>query len=108
MTDLPPGERLAKLRALEEWLAWQLESTRRKIADLERQVRAVDGYVTEAERRDGKPVGVTIHAAGCPEISEPVTTLDATQAQYALLKDRGFNSPCEHCRPDKVLGITKD
>jgi hypothetical protein len=38
MNDLPPVERLAKLRALEEWLDWQLNSTRVKIRTLEVQV----------------------------------------------------------------------
>ena len=108
MTDLPPVERLAKLRALEEWLDWQLRDTRRKIEAVEQQVRAVSGYITEQERRAGQAVGVTIHAADCPKIQQPVTTLDATKAHYALLNDPGFNHPCQHCRPDKTLGIVKD
>lgn len=108
MPDLSPSERLAKLRAVEAWLDWQLRDTRRRIADLEQQARAVDGYITEAERHAGKPVGVTIHAADCTHIQQPAATLDATRAQYALLKDGGFNHPCQHCRPDKTLGLVKE
>ncbi|MEV2211325.1 DUF6233 domain-containing protein [Streptomyces sp. NPDC050997] len=74
---------------------------------VEQQARTTGGYVTEQERKAGPAVGVTIHAADCPKISRPVTTLDATKAQYALIKDRGFHHPCQHCRPDKTLGIVK-
>jgi hypothetical protein len=108
MTELSSVERLAKLRALEEWLTWQLQHTRRKIGDLEWRVRATDGYVSERERRAGRPTGTTIHVADCARIDHPVATLDATKAQFALVKDGGFHHPCEHCRPDKALGITKD
>ncbi|MFF1574847.1 DUF6233 domain-containing protein, partial [Leifsonia sp. NPDC058292] len=38
MSDLSPSERLAKLAALEEWLAWQLGDTRRKIRETEQAV----------------------------------------------------------------------
>lgn len=108
MSELSPVERLAKLRTLKEWLAWQLRDTERKIGELEAQVRAVTGYVTEQERRAGQAVGVTIHAADCPKIQNLVTVLDATKAQYALVKDDGFHHPCEHCRPDRALGIAKE
>jgi hypothetical protein len=108
MSDLSPVERLAKLRTLESWLDWQLRDTRRKIETVEQQTRVTGGYVTEQERKAGQAVGVTIHAADCAKISQPVTTLDATKAQYALIKDPGFQHPCEHCRPDKALGIVKD
>lgn len=108
MTDLPPAERLAKLRALEEWLDWQLRQTRHRIEQVEQQVRATDGYITEPERKAGQPVGVTIHAADCSKISQAVASLDATKAQYALVKDASFTHPCQHCRPDKTLGVVKD
>lgn len=108
MPDLSPSERLAKLRAVEAWLDWQLRDTRRRIEQVAEQVRAVGGYVTEQERQAGKPVGVTIHAADCAKIGQAVTTLDATDAQRALLKDPGFNHACQHCRPDVALGIVKE
>ena len=108
MSDLTPVERLAKLRTLEQWLAWQLRDTRRKIEQVEQQVQATVGYVTEQERKAGKAVGVTIHTADCRKIQQPVTAMDATKAQYALVKDGGFHHACEHCRPDKALGIVKE
>ncbi|MEU0072921.1 DUF6233 domain-containing protein [Streptomyces sp. NPDC006332] len=107
MSELSPAERLAKLRTLEVWLGWQLRDTQRKIEQVEQQTRAA-GYVTEQERRAGQAVGVTVHAADCPKIHQPVTTLTATDAHYALVKDASFSHPCRHCRPDKTLGILKD
>lgn len=108
MSDLTPAERLAKLRALEEWLDWQLRDTRRKIEQTAEQVRIVHGYVTEPEQQAGSPTGVTIHSADCPHIRHPVATLNANDAHYALLKDPKFQHPCQHCRPDKQLGLTKE
>lgn len=108
MSDLSPMERLAKLRALEEWLDWQLRDTRRRIEQAEQQARAVTGYITEPERKAGQPIGVTIHRADCTHIQQPVASLDATKAQYALVKDDGFHHPCQHCRPDVALGIVKE
>lgn len=108
MSDLSPAERLAKLRAVEAWLDWQLRDTRRRIEQVGKQVRAIDGYVSEQERHAGKPVGVTIHAADCAKIGQPVATLTATDAQYALMKDPSFTHACQHCRPDQILGVKKD
>jgi hypothetical protein len=108
MSDLTPVERLAKLRALEQWLDWQLRDTRRRIEAAEEQARAITGYVTEQERKAGQAVGVTIHTADCTHIQQAAATLDATKAQYALVKDGGFNHPCAHCRPDRALGIVKE
>lgn len=108
MSDLTPAERLAKLRTLEAWLDWQLRDTRRKIEQLAEQVRAVHGYVTEPEQQAGKATGVTIHSADCPKIRQPVTALGASEAQYALVKDPGFQHPCQHCRPDKTLGTVRE
>jgi hypothetical protein len=108
MSDLTPAERLAKLRALEEWLDWQLRDTRRKIEQVADEVRTVHGYVTEAEQQAGSPTGVTVHSADCPKIRHPVATLNANEAHYALLRDPGFQHPCQHCRPDMQLGLAKE
>jgi len=105
VTELSPVDRLHKLRTLEEWLTWQLEHTRQKIKTLEEQAQAIGDYVTEPERRAGRAVGVTIHTATCPKIDRPAATLNATDAQYALVKDSSFNHPCENCRPDTALGL---
>lgn len=107
MSDLTPFERLAKLRALEEWLDWQLRDTRRKIAQAADEVRTVHGYVTEQERRAGKAVGATIHIADCPRIAQAVTAISDTDARQAITRDPGFMHPCAHCRPDIALGTAK-
>ncbi|MEV6181365.1 DUF6233 domain-containing protein [Streptomyces sp. NPDC052015] len=105
MTDLPPAERLAKLRTLEEWLAWQLQDTRRKIEVLERQVQEQAGYVVEKAIREGHPLGATIHVADCTMVQRETRTISGAEARFALTKDGGFFTPCEFCAPGKTLGI---
>ncbi|QLJ06803.1 hypothetical protein HZZ00_37885 (plasmid) [Streptomyces sp. NEAU-sy36] len=102
MPDLSPAERLAKLHTLEEWLAWQLETTRRKIRDLEAQ--AVE-YVVEGEIHKGHPLGATVHVAGCTAIRREVRSFTAEEARFALTKDKRFFHGCEDCEPGKSLGI---
>ena len=68
---MSPDERLAKLRALAEWLAWQLNDTRNKIRTVEARVeqdkRAAARAWAEARwkfepARDGRTV---LHRGGC-------------------------------------------
>ncbi len=108
MSDLSPVERLAKLRALEEWLAWQLDQTRRKIQAVEQQVTDQIGYISEQAIREGHPLGCTIHAADCTMITRPVTSVTADKARWVLTKDAKFFRACEFCDPRKTLGITDD
>ena len=103
MSDLTPIERLAKLRAVEAWLDWQLRQTRQRIEQVEQQIQAAGDYVTEQERRAGQPVGVTLHTATCTRIGQPAAILTEAQARFALAKDGGFMHPCEHCQPDQAL-----
>ncbi|MER6534663.1 DUF6233 domain-containing protein [Streptomyces sp900105755] len=103
MSDLTPVERLAKLRALEQWLDWQLRDTRRKIEEGEKWLAANGGYVTEQERKAGQAVGVTLHAADCAHIQQPTAVLTEAEARFALNKDGGFTHPCEHCHPERAL-----
>ncbi|MGW0584274.1 DUF6233 domain-containing protein [Streptomyces sp. NPDC002920] len=107
MPDLSPAERLTKLRTLEEWLAWQLDQTRRRIGDLEQQLQQDEqaGYISEQAIHDGHPAGVTIHRADCTMIDRPVTSLTAEKARLALTKDKSFFRTCEFCAPDKALGL---
>jgi len=107
MSDLSPVERLAKLRALEEWLAWQLEHTRRKIADLEQAQQAVVGYVVEKQIREGHPLGATIHRADCTMPQRETSPFSAEDARAALEKDGRFFHGCELCMPGKTLGLEK-
>lgn len=105
MSDLSPTERLAKLRALEEWLDWQLRDTRRKIRDLEQQQAEVS-YVVEKKIRDDHPMGATIHLAGCTMPERETNPISAGDARVALTKDGKFFQPCEFCAPRKSLGIS--
>ncbi|MEV7034661.1 DUF6233 domain-containing protein [Streptomyces sp. NPDC093272] len=103
MSDLSPIERMAKLRALEAWLDYQLRDTRRKIEEGEKWLAASGAYITEQERKAGQAVGATLHAADCAHIVQPVAVLDEAKARFALNKDSGFMHPCEHCHPEKAL-----
>ncbi|MEV7975476.1 DUF6233 domain-containing protein [Streptomyces sp. NPDC086519] len=103
MSDLTLVERLAKLRAVEAWLDWQLRQTRHRIEQTEQQVRAAGAYTTEQERRAGQAVGVTLHTADCARIQQPVNMLTEAEARFALAKDAGFTHPCVHCHPEKQL-----
>jgi hypothetical protein len=105
MTDLPPAERLAKLRALEEWLAWQLDQTRRKIKDIEQQVHKQAGYVVEKEITKGHPLGATVHLADCTMAQRETRPVSEDEARFALTKDKGFFTSCEFCAPEKTLGL---
>jgi hypothetical protein len=105
MTDLPPAERLAKLRTLEEWLAWQLDQTRRNIAAVEREVQQEAGYIVEKEIREGHPLGATIHLATCTMVQRETRTVSADEARHALTKDKQFFQACEFCAPAASLGI---
>jgi hypothetical protein len=104
MTDLPPAERLAKLRTLEEWLAWQLQDTQRKIAAVEQQVRE-QAYVVEKEIREGHPLGATVHLDTCTMAQRETRPVSADEARFALTKDKQFFQACEFCAPGKALGI---
>lgn len=105
MSDLSPAERLAKLRALEEWLDWQLRDTRRKIAQTEQQIHDQAGYISEQAITEGHPLGATIHRANCTRIERPVTTLTADQARAALTNDATFFGSCKTCDPRNTLDI---
>jgi len=102
MPDLPPAERLAKLRTLEEWLAWQLETTRRKIRDLEQQQRQPARYVIEPKRDPKHPEPATIHLADCTMAQRDTVPVSADEARLGLDKDPDI-AACEFCAPDKTL-----
>ncbi|MFC4502951.1 MULTISPECIES: DUF6233 domain-containing protein [Streptomyces] len=107
MSELSPAERLAKLRTLEEWLAWQLDQTRRKIGDVERRLQQEEqgGYISEQAIHNDHPAGVTIHRADCTMIERPVTSLTAEKACWSLSNDKSFFHPCQFCAPGKALGL---
>ncbi|MGW3498623.1 DUF6233 domain-containing protein [Streptomyces sp. NPDC001020] len=103
-SDLSPAERLAKHRAVEQWLVWQLRQTRREIGKIEQQMRA-PGYVVEKTLRKGHPLGATVHVAGCTMAQRETRRLSADDARAALTKDRRFFSACQFCAPARALAL---
>jgi hypothetical protein len=105
MTELPPAERLAKLRAVETWLEWQLRQTRQRIHALEQEQAKPVEYKLEERLREGHPLGAAIHVADCAMTQRETRPIDAGVARDALTKDRKFFRACEFCTPEKTLGL---
>jgi hypothetical protein len=105
MTELPPAERLAKLRAVETWLDWQLRQTRQRIRDLEQQQAKPVEYKVEEKLREGHPLGAAIHVADCAMTQRETRPIEAGVARDALMKDKRFFRACEFCDPGKTLGL---
>jgi hypothetical protein len=103
VNDLSPAERLAKLRTLEEWLAWQLDQTRRKIRDLEQA--PPEGYALEPKRHPKHPQPALIHTASCTMPQRDTSPIDASDARIALTKGGEGIAGCEFCEPGKALGL---
>ncbi|WP_446458611.1 DUF6233 domain-containing protein [Streptomyces rochei] len=109
MSDLPPEERLAKLRALEEWLDWQLNNTRAKIRTLEaEQDRArVQERRAWAEARwkleptrDRRSV---LHRGGCGIWPGEHGYLERHEVAEALADDTLVVEMCGVCNPEPGL-----
>jgi hypothetical protein len=77
MNDLPTGERLAKLRALEEWLDWQLEPAR--------------------DRR------TVLHRGGCGIWKGETAFLERGEVLLALEDDSLVVEMCGVCNPESGL-----
>jgi hypothetical protein len=101
---MPPAERLSKLRAVEAWLDWQLQQTRKRIQDLEAQEPR---YVLEPKQHPKHPAPALIHHADCTMVTRATTPVDAHSARIALTKDADNIAACEFCAPDKTLGISE-
>ncbi|WP_327241560.1 DUF6233 domain-containing protein [Streptomyces sp. NBC_01320] len=131
MSDPGSISRLDKLRALQEWLDWQLRQTRGRIQQLEAQER--QGQERRAPQRQrgreqGKPPvekresekrrprtfpdwGITdigvgtlrseVHRGDCFAAGKQLRAISREQALAAL--GDGIQA-CEVCRPDLVLG----
>lgn len=103
MPDLSPADRLAKLRTLEEWLAWQLDQTRRKIRDLEQA--PPERYVLEPKQHPKHPQPALIHTADCTMPNRATSPIDAADARLGLTKGGEDIVGCEFCTPGKTLGL---
>ncbi|MFE3326913.1 DUF6233 domain-containing protein [Streptomyces sp. NPDC059176] len=96
--------RLDKLRALRDWLAYQLRQTDAKISELEQQQAQAASYKVEAEIRTGHPLGATVHRGDCTMAQRPTRPIAADEARLALAKDPAFTG-CEFCRPGDGIGM---
>ena len=111
MNDMPPTERLAKLRALEEWLAWQLNDTRRKIraveAEAERDRRrrerafAEQRWKLEPSRNGDRRV--ILHRGGCSLWKKERGFLERGEVLLALEDELLELEMCGVCRPETGL-----
>lgn len=109
MNDMPPGERLTKLRALEEWLDWQLNATRQKIrtveAEVERENLQRQRAYAEARwklepARDRRTV---LHRGGCGIWKKEHGYLERSEVLLALDDETLVVEMCGVCSPDSDL-----
>lgn len=109
MNDMPPGERLAKLTALEEWLAWQLENTRARRRTLEAQIerdqkaaqRAWEEQRWKLEpARDRRTV---LHRGGCGIWRGETGFVERSEVLLALEDDSLHVEMCQVCNPEPGL-----
>ncbi|WP_329390320.1 DUF6233 domain-containing protein [Streptomyces sp. NBC_01716] len=103
MSDLPPAERLTKLRTLETWLEWQLANTRRKIHALEQAPTGPGGYVIEPKRHPTHPEPALIHLADCTMPQRKTLPIEASAARLGLTEDPETVAACEFCAPERGL-----
>ena len=109
MPDLPPAERLAKLRALEEWLDWQLNTTRAKIrtveAQMEQEKKAAARAFAEQRwklepARDRRTV---LHRGGCGIWKKEHGYLEREEVLLALEDESMSVEMCAVCNPEPGL-----
>ncbi|MFE2095093.1 DUF6233 domain-containing protein [Streptomyces sp. NPDC059460] len=127
MSDPGSISRLDKLRALQEWLDWQLRQTRGRIQQLEAQERQ-EHHQAREKRVQGKPrvekresekrrprtfpdwgiddIGVgtlqsEVHRGDCFAAGKRLRAISREQALAALADGA---PACEVCRPDTALG----
>ncbi|WP_329474297.1 DUF6233 domain-containing protein (plasmid) [Streptomyces sp. NBC_01723] len=109
MSDMPPDERLAKLRALEEWLAWQLNNTRAKIRTVEAEVEQAKRQAQRAwaearwklePARDRRSV---LHRGGCGIWKGEHGYLERREVAEALADETLVVEMCGVCNPKSGL-----
>lgn len=109
VNDISPAGRLAKLRALEEWLDWQLNTTRSKIrtveAQIEQEKRAAERAYAEQRwklepSREGRTV---LHRGGCGIWKKEHGYLERGEALLALEDEVLTVVMCGVCNPEPGL-----
>ncbi|MFE0207047.1 DUF6233 domain-containing protein [Streptomyces sp. NPDC058985] len=109
MSDLPPEERLAKLRALEEWLDWQLGNTRAKIRTAEAEVERakVQAQRAHAEARwklePARDRRSVLHRGGCGIWRGEHGYLERHEVLEALADETLVVEMCGVCNPKTGL-----
>jgi hypothetical protein len=109
---MPPEERLTKLRTLEEWLDYQLRTTRARIATLEAEVERERRQRERAWReqrwklqpqRSAEDTPAILHRGGCSLYPNPTGYIDRHEAQLALADPDLPLECCAICRPETGL-----
>ena len=109
MNDLPPAERLAKLRALEEWLDWQLGNTRARIRTLEAEMdrtRAQERRAWAEARWKLEPARdrrTVLHRGGCGIWKGEAGFLERGEVLEALADETLAVEMCGVCNPEPGL-----
>ncbi|MCX4784622.1 DUF6233 domain-containing protein [Streptomyces sp. NBC_01264] len=103
------GVRLARYRAVESWLDWQISQVREVIGRLESEEAAtaarrpalpVPDWKLEIHRTGYGPQPFRVHAGSCPDgQGKPVE-----RAEVLRLLGEGVEA-CPFCRPDAALGV---
>ena len=114
MSDQPLRERLAKNRAVLEWMEWQVGQQRAKVRTLQAEVEQEAGRRDRARiemswkiqpkrAEDGRPI---LHRGGCTLYKNEMGYLDRTEAIIALTDDELKTECCEICKPETGLDLS--
>ncbi|WP_306317182.1 MULTISPECIES: hypothetical protein [unclassified Streptomyces] len=107
MHDLNPEARLAKHRAVEAWLEYQLAQTRKAIAELEKKAadwermkeasyRERRFTIEPARTEDGPDI---LHRGGCQKNPGAVDYYLPEELAWEVGADQRQLAPCETCNP---------
>jgi hypothetical protein len=106
---MSPEERLAKLSALEEWLAWQLDNTRARRRTLEAQIerdRKAAARAWAEQRWKLEPARdrrTVLHRGGCSIWKGETGFLERAEVLLALEDDSLHVEMCGVCNPKPGL-----
>ena len=112
MNDMPPEERLAKLKALEEWLDYQLRSTRAKIRTVEAEAERTRKAAARAwaeQRWKLEPARnrrTVLHRGGCGIWKGETGFVTHEEALLALEDESLAVEMCTVCNPESGLRET--
>jgi hypothetical protein len=109
MNDMPPEERLTKLSALEEWLDYQLRTTRAKIRTLQAEIergRKAEARAWAEQRWKLEPARdrrTVLHRGGCGIWKGNHGFLSPDEALLALEDESLHVEMCGVCNPEPGL-----